>query len=213
MRFCIILALVFSFLIQPCAVLAAENKPIKDFEADVKRQTKDQYQFKKVNKKYDPYLVTFTNTSDKTILLTTDTALEFVTKGEQKVASATRREIYRKTRSRDIGKYWGFAYPGACVAGFITGFTFGLGIPVAIGVYILSNKPYKDASKVNSNFANDMYIARKLPFRMLPDETYQIRVLAPKQMNIKDIIFTNLVFENDKSNTKYDLVIPVGAEL
>lgn len=213
MKFYITLALIFSFLIQPCAVLAAGNKPIKDFEAEVKRQTKDQYQFKKVNKKYDPYLVTFTNKTGKTILLTTDTGLEFVTKGEQKVVSESRREIYRKTRSRDIGKYYGIALPCSAIGGGIIGITFGLGTPVAIGVILLGMLPTAGASKVNSNFANDLYIARKLPLRMTPDETYQIRVLAPKQMNIKDIIFTNLVFENDKSNIKYDLVIPVGVEL
>lgn len=213
MRLCIILILILSFLIQPCVVFALENKEIKDFEAEVLLQTKDQYQFKKVNKKYDPYLVTFINKSDKTILLTTDTRLEFITKGEQKVSSESRREIYRKTRSRDMGKYYGIALPCAAIGGGIIGITFGLGTPVAIGVMFLGILPAANASKVNSDFANDLYTARKLPLRMLPDETYQIRVLVPKQMNLKNIIFTNLVFEHDKTHTKYDLVLPVGVEL
>lgn len=212
MRF-YITALIFSFLIQPCAVIAAENREIKAFEADIKLQTRDQYQFKKVNKIYDPYLVTFVNKTDKTILLTTDTMLEFETKNNQNIISDSRREIYRKTRSKDMGKYYGIALPGSALAGGIIGITFGLGIPVAIGVIILSVKPSANAAATNADFAKDLYIARKLPLRMSPNETYQIRVLAPKQAPIKNIIFTNLVFENDKSNTRYDLKLPVGVEL
>ncbi|MEI8129241.1 MAG: hypothetical protein WCG95_06445 [bacterium] len=213
MRFYITLSLIFSFLIQPCAVLAIENKEIKNFEVDVKLQTKDQYQFKKVNKKYDPYLITFENKTGKTILLTSDTMLEFITQNDKEIVSESRREIYRKTRSRDIGKYYGFALPGSLIAGGIIGITFGLGIPVAIGVIILSTMPSTKASVKNADFAKDLYTARKLPLRMSPDETYQIRVLAPSKASLKSIVFTNLVFENDKSDTKYNLKLPVGVEL
>lgn len=215
MKFFITLLLSIIFLFQPCVVLADGNKAkdIKDFEVEIKLQTKDQYPYKKVLKKYDPYLVTFTNKSNKTLLLTTNTSLEFVTKDNQELVSESRREIYRKTRSRDVGKYCGFALPSSAIAGGIIGLTFGLGIPVAIGVVILGFMPAKRASMMNSDFANDLYSARKLPLRMNPNETYQIRVLAPKQISIQSIVFTNLVFENDKSNTKYNLRLPVESAL
>lgn len=213
MKFYITLALAILFLIQPCFVFATENKEIKNFEADVKLQNKDQYQFKKVNKDYDAYLVTFTNKTNKTILLTTDTSLEFITKGEQKIVSEKRRDIYRKIRSKDMGKWYGIALPGSAIAGGIIGLTFGLGIPVAIGVIILSTKPSINAAAINADFAKDLYIARKLPLRMAPDETYQIRVLAPKHASLNSIIFTNLIFENEKSDSRYDLRIPLGAAL
>lgn len=215
MKFYITLFLSILFLLQPCAVLAEGNKikEIKDFEVEVKLQTKDQYQFKKVNQKYDSYLITFTNKNDKALLLTTGTSLEFITKDNQELISESRREIYRKTRSKDVGKYFGFALPSSAIAGGIIGLTFGLGTPVAIGVIILGCMPTKKANMMNSEFANDLYIARKLPLRMNPNETYQIRVLVPKQTPIKSIVFTNLVFENDKSSTKYNLRLPVESAL
>lgn len=215
MKFLTTLFLIFILMIQPCSVLAIEqqNKEIKDFEAEIKLQSKDQYQFKKVYKKYDPYLVTFTNKTDKTILLTTDTIVEFNTKDDKHFASESRRKIYRKTRSRDIGKYCGITLPCCMLGGGIIGLTFGLGIPVALGVFILGVVPVANANKTNSGFAQDMYVARKLPLRMSPNETYQIRILAPKETKIQNIIFTNLVFENDKTNTRYNLNLPIGAQL
>lgn len=215
MKFLTTLFLIFILMVQPCSVLAIEqqNKEIKDFEAEIKLQSKDQYQFKKVYKKYDPYLVTFTNKTDKTILLTTDSFVEFKTKDDKQLISESRRTIYRKTRSRDIGKYCGITFPCFMLGGGIIVLTFGLGIPVALGAFILGVVPVANANKTNSGFTQDMYVARKLPLRMSPNETYQIRILAPKETKIQNIIFTNLVFENDKTNTRYNLNLPIGAQL
>jgi len=199
------------FLFQPGMVLAMDNAQLKNFDSEFKRQSKDQYPYKKVNKKYDTYLINLVNNNDKTVIICADTELDFLLDDNAKVTSETRREIYRKTRSKDIGKYYWIGMPCSAIAGGIIGLTFGLGTPVAIGVMILGTMPSTKAAKINADFAKDLYTARKLPLRFEPHQLYQVRIFTQKGKKVNKLILTDLSFENDFSK-KYDLELNLNID-
>lgn len=211
MKRAVLFFILIVFLFQPGMVLAMDNAQLKNFDAEFKRQSKDQYPYKKVNKKYDTYLINLVNNNNKTVVISSGTKLDFLLGDNTKVTSETRRQIYRKTRSRDIGKYYWIGLPCAAVAGGIIGITFGLGTPVAIGVLILGNMPSGNAAKINAEFAKDLYTARKLPLRFEPHQTYQVRMFVNKGEKVDKLILTNLAFEND-FNKKYDLELNVNTD-
>ena len=197
----VFLLLLFSF--QANLVFAIESN---DINYRVKRLDLEQYPHKKVIKKYNPYLLTVVNKCKKSILSTADSQVLLFAENDSLIVSETRRNIYRSIRRKDIGKYYSIGVPCAAVSGAIIGFTFGLGIPVAIGVMILGNRPAKKAAQENYQVAKEIYHSRGLPLRFDPQDIKQLLLLVPKKEKLSKVTITNVMYENNV-NKKFDLTI------
>lgn len=195
--------LLLAFCFQTNAVLAIEAN---NLTYHVQRLDKEQYPHKKVIKKYDPYLLTLVNKDKKSILANADSEILLFDENNNFIDSETRRDTYRKTRRRDIGKSYSIGVPCALVSGAIIGFTLGLGIPVAIGVMILGNRPAKKAAQENYQIAEEIYQSRGLPLRFEPQEINQLLLLVPKKEKLSKVTITNVIYENN-INKKFDLTI------
>ena len=195
--------LLLSFCLQANIAFAIESN---DINYHVQRLDKEQYPHKKVMKKYDPYLLTIVNKNKKSILSTADSQVLLSDDNDNSIISETRRNIYRNTRRRDIGKSYSIGVPCAAVGGAIIGFTFGLGIPVAIGVMILGNRPARKAAQENYQIAEEIYQSRGLPLRFEPQEINQLLLLVPKKEKLSKVTITNVMYENN-INKKFDLTI------
>jgi len=182
----------------------------KIFDYEFQRLSKDQYQHKKVLKKYDSYLLNIENKTNKAILLTSESTVLYVNNNGETLENETRRDIYRKIRRKDIGKYYSIGLPCIAVGGLITGATFGLGIPVAIGLGIIGTRPANKATKENYQLAYELYQSRSLPLRFEPKELNQILLLIPKGESINKIIITNVVIE--KSNKKFNINLDIATK-
>ena len=195
--------LLLAFCFQANVVFAIEANNVT---YHVQRLDKEQYPHKKVMKKYDPYLLTIVNKNKKSILSTADSQVLLSDDNDNSIISETRRNIYRNTRRRDIGKAYSIGIPCAAVSGAIIGFTFGLGIPVAIGVSILGNRPAKKAAQENYQIAEEIYQSRGLPLRFEPQEINQLLLLVPKKEKLSKVTITDVMYENN-INKKFDLTI------
>ena len=195
--------LLLAFCFQANVVFAIEANNVT---YHVQRLDKEQYPHKKVIKKYDPYLLTLVNKDKKSILANADSEILLFDENDNSIVSETRREAYRNTRRRDIGKSYSIGVPCALVSGAIIGFTFGLGIPVAIGVMILGNRPARKAAQENYQIAEEIYQSRGLPLRFEPQEINQLLLLVPKKEKLSKVTITNVMYENNV-NKKFDLTI------
>jgi hypothetical protein len=201
------LLIIIAFLTQN-AVFAIAPATIKTLDVSIKRQSKEQYPYKKVLKNYDPYLITITNNGKTPLLITTSTTFHFELRDGTEQQVSSRRDLYRKVRYRDIGRNYWIGTPCDLLAGAVIGATFGLGIPVGIGLIIIGHKPAFNAAAKNSEIGKDLYEVRKIPLRFEPDETYLVRVFIPKETLINKVILTDLVYEN--STKKVNIEIPFG---
>lgn len=102
----------------------AYAKNVKNVEAYFSTTPKAEYKYKTVKKHYTVYDVNIRNNNSKPLLLSANTEVLFIQKDGTEIKSDNRRKIYRKSRKRDMGRYYGFAIPGALLAGGITGITF-----------------------------------------------------------------------------------------
>lgn len=195
--------LLFSFCFQANIAFAIETNNIS---YHAQRLDKEQYPHKKVLKKYDPYLLTIVNKNKKSILSTADSQVLLFDESDSSIVSETRRSLYRNTRRRDIAKSYSIGVPCAAVGGAIIGFTFGLGIPVAIGVMILGNRPANKAAQENYQIAEEIYKSRGLPLRFEPQDINQLLLLVPKKEKLSKVVITNVMYENNV-NKKFDLTI------
>lgn len=190
------------------SVFALEQISSEKFDLRVSKQDKKQYAFKKVNKKYDTYLITIENKNKLPALISSDTEV-ILTDVSGISQNLKRSDVYQKTRSRDVGKSCAFALPSSFIAGGIIGFTFGLGTPVALGVLVIGCKPSENAQKINNEFAQNIYRGQKLPLRIEPEQIYQVRVFTPKKSNFEKITITNLSSESNFEK-KFNLEIPLN---
>lgn len=195
--------LLLSFCLQENIAFAIESN---DINYHVQRLDNEQYPHKKVLKKYDPYLLTIVNKNKKSILSTADSQVLLLGENDNSIVSETRRDIYRNTRRRDIAKSYSIGVPCAAVSGAIIGFTFGLGIPVAIGVMILGNRPAQKAAQENYQIAEEIYQSRGLPLRFEPQEINQLLLLVPKKEKLSKVTITDVMYENNV-NKKFDFTI------
>jgi len=207
-RHLLIFFLLIALLLQNAA-FAVQSATIKSFDVEMKRQSKEQYPYKKVLKKYDPYLLTITNNGNEPLLIATNSSFEFMLRDGNILQAEQRRDLYRKVRYRDIGRNYWIGTPCDLIAGAIIGATFGLGIPVAIGLMIIGHRPALNAAAKNSEIGKDLYETRKLPLRFEPGQTYLVRAFVPKGVFVNKIILTNLVYEN--SQNKINIEIPAEA--
>lgn len=198
--------LLLSFYMFTTPVVAMNNSM---FDYEIQRLSKDQYQHKKVLKKYDSYLLNIENKTNKPILLTSESTVIFVNNNGETLENETRRDIYCKTRRKDVGKYYSIGMPCIAIGGFITGATFGLGIPVAIGLGIIGTRPASKATKENYQVAYELYQSRGLPLKFEPKELNQVLLLVPKEEIIDKIIITNVVKEKSDKKFNIDLNIAI----
>lgn len=196
------ICLLFVFLAQTLGVFAIENIQIN---SQVQVLSREQYPHKKVLKKYEPYLINIVNKNKKPILSTSNSSIVLLDENNKVIEMESRRKIYRNIRRKDIGKYYALGLPTAALGGAIIGFTFGLGTPVAIGLWIIGERPARNAAKENYEIALEFCQTRSIPLRFEHDEIEQILVLVPKNERFSQILVTNVMYE--KENKKFDLVI------
>ena len=137
-------------------------------------------------------------------MLSSETEIAFELNDGTIVKSESRRNIYRKTRKRDVGRYYWFALPGAIIAGGITGITFFIGAPIAALVAIGMYAPTDKAVRTNVKISQDLYKNNQLPIRIESNKDYIVRFLIPKHLDIKNIIITNVMLDSSKN---YELKI------
>ena len=196
------------FSIQLCAI-AAENLPntsiqVKNFEKTTTK--KDKYKQKTVLKYYIPYEATITNNNKSPIMLNADSAVELVLADGSTIQSQSRRDIYRRSRKRDMGRYYWFAIPGALVAGGVTGITFFIGAPLGALIAIGTLEPTNKAVRANVDISQQMYKTKDLPIRFEPAKTYTVNFYIPKKADVTAVKINNLSLNNKKD---YEMVIPI----
>lgn len=200
------IVLLFGVLVLQNQVKANENEIIQNVNVSVLRLDEKQYKHKTVLKHYIPYSLSLNNMSDKPIMLTSSSELEMILWDGTVIKSPTRRELYRHSRKRDMGRYYGLAIPGAIIAGGITGITFFIGAPVAAAVYIGMYLPCDKAVRSNVKISQDLYTSNKMPIRLENGKDYDIRLLLPKKLDVKKVFITNVTYDMKKM---YDIKIPV----
>lgn len=207
---CISLFFVFSIIALPLRSFAAENIPnmntqIKNLEDS--KIKKEKYKYKTVLKYFIPYEAVIINNNKSPLTLTTESEVEFITADGSIIKSLSRREIYKRTRKRDIGRYYSVTLPGAAIAGGITGITFFIlapvGVLIAAGTFETTNK----AVRTNVDISQEIYKSADLPIRFETSKSYPVRFYIPKKIDVKAIRITNLSLDNKNG---YELVIPVN---
>lgn len=183
-------------------------RPVK-IKTDSDTKKEKTYKHKTVLKHFSPYVLSVTNNNSKPIILSSASELHFLLDNGEDITSLSRRDIYRKTRKRDIGRYYGIAIPGCIIGGAITGITLFIGAPigaaVAVGMYVPTDKAVRNNVKI----AQDLNVHKDLPIRFEPKNTYEIRILAPNDLNIKAVKITNASFDMKKM---YNMTFPVVSE-
>ncbi len=183
-------------------------RPVK-IKTDNDTKKEKTYKHKTVLKHFSPYLLTVTNNNSKPIILSSASELHFLLDKGEDVTSLSRRDIYRKTRKRDMGRYYWMALPGSVIGAAITGITFFIGAPlgaaIAVGMYLPTDKAVRNNVKI----AQDLNVNKDLPIRFEPQKTYEIRILAPNDLNIKAVKITNASFDMKQM---YNMTFPVASE-
>ena len=168
--------------------------------------TKKEYKHKTVLKHYTPYTLKLKNTNGKPILLSANTEVDIVTLDGKVIKSDSRRTQYRKSRKRDMGRYYGLALPGAINAGGVTGITLFIGAPIGAAIYVGMAAPTDKAVRGNVKISQDLYAKYDMPVRIEPNTDYEVRLLLPNDVRVKELKITNTSFDLKKM---YDLTIPV----
>ena len=192
--------------IMPC--FAIEDISMQNINSLVKKLPECEYRQKTVLKKYYPLDVVITNNNAKAVLLSSNTEVDLVLKDGSILKSESRRNLYRHSRKRDMGRYYGIAIPGALIAGGVTGITFGLGAPLGAAIFIGMCLPVDKAVRTNVKISQDLFKGAQLPIRLEPEKTYNVRMLIPQYAEIKQIVISNTSFDMKKM---YEIRIPVEA--
>lgn len=187
--------------------LSAKNLTSIQTQESEKSKKKKKYRYKTVLKYYTPYEVEITNKNTVPVLLNAETDIDFIREDKGVLKAQSRREIYKRTRKRDMGRYYGFALPGAAIAGGITGITLFIGAPLGAMIAVGTYEPTNKAVRANVDISQEMYNTGDLPIRFEPGKTYPVRFYLPKNENITAIRINNLTL--DKNTKTYELVINI----
>lgn len=204
-------------------VYAAENLPniktevtkLKLSEADLDKSAdqenkKKQYKYKTVLKRYIPYEAKITNNNKIPVLLNTNTDIDLLLEDGSYIKSDTRRDIYKLTRKKDIGRYYGIAIPGAIVAGVVTVITLFIGTPLGALIAVGTMEPTNKAVRGNVDIAQELYKYKDLPIRLDAGKSYNVNFYIPKNEYISAIRINNLNLEKNKTN--YQIIIPLDTQ-
>ncbi len=178
-----------------CLNTAAFAKEIPNVSAVMTEIDAKEYKHKTVRKHYNVYNLKITNKNTKAVLLSSDTEVSFISDYQDDVTSATRREQYRNSRKRDMGRYYGIALPGALLSGCITVATLFIGSPVAAAVFAGMYLPTDKAVRTNVAISQDLFAENALPIRFEPNQTYNVRVLVPNDIDVNGIVFSNVSYD------------------
>jgi len=192
--------------IMPCSAIEAVS--MQNINSSARKLSQSEYKYTTVLKKYSPLDVSITNNNAKPVLLSSNTEVDFVLKDGSILKSESRRNSYRHSRKRDMGRYYGIALPGALIAGGVTGITFGLGAPLGAAIFIGMCLPMDKAVRSNVKISQDLFKGAQLPISLEPEKTYHVRMLVPKNVGIKKIVISNTSFD---MRTMYAITIPVEA--
>lgn len=216
------LVILCSFLTINSAAFSADSLPntetkiknLKNVKVEIdekgKKKKQKKYKYKTVLKYYIPYEVNITNNNSKAVLLNANTDVDLIMEDGAEVKSQSRRDIYKRTRKRDMGRYYGFALPGAAIAGAITGITFFIGAPLGALIAVGTFEPTNKAVRGNVDISQELYNSGDLPIRMESGKTYPVHFYVPKKEYVKAIRINNMTLEN--STTNYELVINIPSE-
>ena len=105
-----------------------------------------------------------------------------------------------------MGRYYGLALPGALIAGGVTGITLFIGAPIGAAIYVGMAAPTDKAVRGNVKISQDLYAKYDMPVRIEPNTDYEVRLLLPNDVRVKELKITNTSFDMKKM---YDLTIPV----
>lgn len=213
------LLMLFSFLMISSTAFSAESLPyvnakvknLNNVKADDNGKVKRKYKYKTVLKYYIPYEIQITNNNTKPVLLSANTDIDLILEDDSEIKSQSRREIYKRTRKRDMGRYYGIALPGAIIAGGITGITFFIGAPLGALIAVGTFEPTNKAVRGNVDISQEMYNTGDLPIRLEPQKTYTVHFYVPKKENVKAIRINNMTLDNGKKI--YELVIKIPNEI
>lgn len=185
-------------------VLIDKNN-IENVKKSAKKLSKKEYKRSTVFKYYTPYEITFKNTNEMPILMTTDTEVEFVKQDGSIIKSSTRRDIYMRTRKRDRGRHYALAIPGIFLGTAVSVGTFMLGTPIGYGIYRAMQYPVIKAGRTNVMISQDLYSNHGLPLRFEPGIEYPIYFYPPEKTDIKSVILKKVPL----NNTICDIEIPI----
>lgn len=189
-----------------CFNSAVIAKEMPNVSASITITELENYKHKTVRKHYNVYDLKLTNNNTRAVLLSSDTELSFITDYDGEIISGSRRHLYRKSRKRDMGRYYGIAIPGALISGCITVGTLFIGSPAAAAVFAGMYLPTDKAVRTNVAISQDMFNKNVMPSRLEPKQTYNVRLLVPKDIDLNEIVFSNVSFD---LKDMYDLKIKV----
>lgn|SRR5574344_1354748 len=200
---------IFCFIL--CIILFGQMSAQAEVMKGISTSAKDisAYSQKTVLKYYNPYEISIKNFNSKPILINAKTEIDYKLADGSVIKSQSRRDLYRRTRKRDMGRYYGLALPGALIAGGVTGITFGLGAPLGALIFIGMYCPTDKAVRTNVKISQELYNTYSLPIRLEPDTEYQVRLYIPVNTNVKTVIIKNVGFDNQKM---YDIEMPLKGE-
>lgn len=164
------------------------------------------YSFKTVSKHFQPYTLTFINNEKESIYFSSKTEVKYEDTNGLQYSAANDDQVFKKSRKREVGRYFWICLPLSATAGFITGASFFILAIPAIGIAIAGSLPYISAAKYNSKLAQDYYINNPLPLCLKSKVLNSAYVFLPKTANPQKIILTNLSTDNKKF---FDLTVPV----
>ncbi len=144
--------------------------------------------------------------NSKPVLLSANTEVDIITLDGKVIKSDSRRTQYRNSRKRDMGRYYGLGIPGAIIAGGVTGITLFIGAPIGAAIYVGMMAPTDKAVRGNVKISQDLYAKYDMPVRIEPDTDYEIRLLLPNDVRVKELKITNTSFD---MKNMYDIRIPV----
>lgn len=186
--------LIILFSLNQCVF--AEN--LKNISSNVKNLSNENYNEKTVLKYYTPYEVQIKNSNNYPVLLTTNSEIELILEDGTILKSQSRRDLYKRTRKRNMGRYYGLGIPGAIIGGGVTGITLFIGAPIGAAIMIGMYVPVDKAVRSNVKISQELYNTYTLPLRFDSNQTYPVRFYLPKNIEVKTIRITNVAVSENK---------------
>ena len=164
-------------------------------DADFVQATPTEFSQKNFEKQYKAYKVTIRNNSVAPVLLSSDSEIFFILKNGSIIKSETRKQIYKKTRKADRGKYCVFAVPGKIVSKIVTYCTFFTCAALGSGIDLAMSAPADLAIKNNVKISKEVFYENPLPIKFDRNSQYNIIIFAPKDYDIEEIVISNISYD------------------
>ncbi len=166
-----------------------------NLDADFTQATPLEFSQKNLEKQYKAYKVTIRNNSVAPVLLSSDSEIFFVLKNGSVIKSETRKQIYKKTRKADRGKYCIFAIPGKIASKVVTYCTLYTCASLGTGIDLAMSAPADLAIKNNVKISKEVFYENPLPIKFDTNSQYNIIIYAPKEFDIEEIVISNISYD------------------